>query len=90
MKFLVERHRLRRVVLVTHEDCAWHDDERMFPALLHRLAAGASGADSPRERRLGDLRRMTRALHELLPPLAVEAYFAEKQADGKVGVVRVA
>jgi hypothetical protein len=89
MKFLVERHRLKRAVLISHEDCAWHDDDRMVPALLHRLA-GAPGSSSPREAQAGELRRMAVALHEHLPPIGVEAYFAEKEADGRVGFVRIA
>ncbi|HEV8307730.1 MAG TPA: hypothetical protein VGW35_08675 [Methylomirabilota bacterium] len=89
VKFLVEHHRLRRAVLVGHEDCAWHDDERMIPALLHRLAAGPAGPDSGKDRQLEGLRQMARALHELLPSLAVEAYFAGKEPDGRVGFLRV-
>ncbi len=90
VKFLVEKHRLKRVVLVTHEDCAWHDDERMIPALLHRLAGEAHDTPSGRGRQLAELGRMREALHELLPPIGVEAYFAEKGVDGKVAFVRLA
>jgi len=64
VKFLVERHRLKRAVLISHQDCAWHDDDRMIPALLHRLTGGAAqtrgsaahGGGSPRLR-TGDRRR---------------------------------
>jgi hypothetical protein len=85
VKFLVERNRLTRAVLVTHEGCAWHDDDRMLPALVHRLA-GVGGADAPAT----DLRRMVEALREHLPGLAVEGYFARKEPDDRVGFVRVA
>lgn len=89
LKFLVERHRLKRAVLITHEDCAWHDDERMIPALVHRLV-GPGGAVAPREAQVGELSRMARAVHERVPPITVEAYFARKETDGNVGFVRVA
>ncbi len=88
VKFLVERHRLKRAVLISHQDCAWHDDDRMIPALVHRLAGSASG--TAREAQAGDVRRMAAALHEHLPGLAVEAYVAERESDGTVGFVRVA
>ena len=84
MKFLVERHRLKRAVLISHQDCAWHDDDRMIPALVHRLTGGADQADQP-----ADLRRMAAALYGHLPALAVEAYFARKEPDGHVGFARV-
>jgi hypothetical protein len=84
VKFLVERHRLERAVLISHQDCAWHDDDRMIPALVHRLAGGADQADQP-----ADLRRMAEALHRYVSGIALEAYFAGKEPDGRVGFVRV-
>jgi hypothetical protein len=84
LKFLVERHRLKRAVLVTHEGCTWHDDDRMLPALVHRLTGRAPGADPP----IADLRRMMEALREHLPGLAVEGYYAHKEPDNRVGFVR--
>lgn len=90
VKFLIERHHLKRAVLVTHEDCAWHDDERMIPALLHRLGAGGAGSTSAREHQLDALRTMAQSVHELLPPVAVEAYFAGKDPSGAVEFLRVA
>jgi hypothetical protein len=89
VKFLVEKHRLKRVVLVTHEDCAWHDDDRMLPALLHRLTGEPPGAGGP-DRQLADLRRMAAALHDLLPAVALEAYVAAKEPDGRIGFTRAA
>jgi hypothetical protein len=89
VKFLIEKHRLKRVVLVTHEDCAWHDDERMLPALLHRLTgepAGTGGGGV--DRQLADLRRMAAAFHDLLPAVALEAYFAASEPDDRVGFIR--
>jgi hypothetical protein len=93
VKWLVEKHRLKRVVLVTHEDCAWHDDERMLPAMLHRFTgepAGGSGGAGGREREVADVRRMAVALHDLLPSVGLEAYFAAREADGRIGFSRVA
>jgi hypothetical protein len=84
LKFLVERHRLKRAILVTHVDCAWHDD-RMLPALVHRLAGRGGGAEAP----IADLRRMMEALREHLPGLAVEGYHARKEPDNRVAFVRV-
>jgi hypothetical protein len=85
LKFLVERHRLKRAVLITHESCAWHDDDRMLPALVHRLAGRGPGSEAP----IADLRRMMDTLREHLPGLAVEGYYAHKEPDDRVGFVRV-
>jgi hypothetical protein len=85
LKFLVERHRLKRAVLVTHEGCAWHDDDRMLPAMVHRLAGRGAGAEAP----IADLRRMMDALREHLPGLAVEGYHAYREPDDRVAFVRV-
>ena len=90
VRFLVEKNRLRRAVLVSHEDCAWHNDERMIPAFLHRLAAGAPGTASASDRQLAELRTMAQALHALLPSIAIEAYVAGKEPDGSVGFRRAA
>jgi hypothetical protein len=89
VKFLVERHRLKRAILVTHEDCAWRDDDRMLPALLHRLGVGAAASATPRDRDLEALRTMARSVRELLPSIAVEAYFAGTTAAGPVEFVPV-
>jgi hypothetical protein len=89
MKFLVEKHRLKRVVLITHADCAWHDDDRMIPALLHRLTGEGASGEGSEARQLADLRRMRDAFHDVLPAIAVEAYFAAKGADGRVRFTRV-
>lgn len=56
----------------------------MIPALVHRLTGGAGQADQP-----ADLRRMAEALHGHVPGIAVEAYFAGREPDGRVGFVRV-
>jgi hypothetical protein len=85
LKFLVERHRLKRAILVTHADCSWHDDERMLPALVHRLTGRADGPEAP----VAELRRMMDALRDHLPGLAVEGYHAQREPDNRVGFVRV-
>lgn len=87
VKFLVERHRLRRVILLTHEDCTWNKDERLIPAFLHKLGRGASR--SAQEEDIEDLRRMARSLHELVPSIAVEAYYARRETDGRVGFLQM-
>ena len=82
---LVHRDLKPANILVTHDGCAWHDDERMLPALVHRLAGRDAGPEAP----LADLRRMMDALRDHLPGLAVEGYHARKEPDNRVGFVRV-
>lgn len=81
VKFLVERHRLKRVIIISHEDCAWYSEERLVPAFLQKFGVGIK---SLKERQIEDLREIVGALHNLGLPITVEAYYAEKGADGFV------
>ncbi len=84
VKFLVERHRLKRVIVISHEECAWYREERFVPQFLQKFGVGKSLKDRQRE----DLREIVHALHALGLPISVEAYYAEKSSDGKVHFVR--
>ncbi len=84
VKFLIERHRLKRVIVISHEDCAWYSEERFVPKFLQKFGVGKSLKDRQRE----DLREIVHALHALGLPISVEAYYAEKSSDGRVRFVR--
>jgi hypothetical protein len=87
VKFLFEQHRLKRIVLVGHENCSWYADERMAPGFLHRLGFGSHNpnSNSNDERQLEDLRGMIGSVQDLWPTIRVDAYFAEK--DGDSGII---
>lgn len=91
VKFLIEKHHLKKVILFTHEDCAWYHDERMVPAFLQKFGIGASGSStaSVKEKQREDLKKMVESIHELVSPIAVDAYYAEKETDGTMGFVKV-
>lgn len=84
VKFLVERHRLKRVIAISHEDCAWYSEERFVPQFLQKFGVGRSLKERQRE----DLREIVQALRNLGLPISVEAYYAEKSPDGRVRFVR--
>ncbi len=84
LRFASERMGVTRVVLVAHEGCLWYEDERFVPALLHRLAHGATTAEHQR----ADLRRAAEGLRSLGVPFALEAYFIAHGADGRLGFHR--
>lgn len=86
VKFLVERHRLKRVIAISHEDCAWYSEERLVPAFLQKFGVGKSLKERQRE----DLKEVVAALRNLSLPVAMEAYYAEKGADGFVHFQREA
>ncbi len=96
VKFLVERHRLKRVIVISHEDCAWYSAEQFVPPFLHaarglHLRLAEAGEDGRSRRSLAqreDLREIVQALRNLGLPISVEAYYAEKSPDGKVRFVR--
>jgi hypothetical protein len=83
VKFLVERHRLKRVIAIAHEDCAWYGAEQFVPQFLQKFAAS-----SLKERQREDLRQIVQALRALGLPITIEAYYAEKSPDGKVRFIR--
>lgn len=80
VKFLVERHRLRKIIVIAHQDCAWYSEERLVPQFLQKFGVGRSFQERQRE----DLREIVQALRHLSLPITVEAYYAEKSADGFV------
>lgn len=62
---LVEAHGTSRIVAIAHQDCAWYKS-RKFGRMTLDL----------RERQILDLRRAAKVLHEMLPGVIVETYFA--------------
>ncbi len=92
VKFLVEKHRLKKIILITHEDCAWYNDERLIPTFLQKLGIGGSSASQTstlKERQIEDLRGMAQSIHELISPIHIDAYYAQKETEGMVGFVKV-
>jgi hypothetical protein len=77
--FLVERHGLKRVVVVSHDDCAWYREERLIPAFVLKFGHDVM---SHEERQKRDLVEVVSSLRELLPVTSVEAWYAEKGTDG--------
>lgn len=75
LRFLVDSHRIRRVILIAHLDCGWYKH-------LH----GTN--ESHVERQKNDLRHATDDLREWLPGLQVESYFASR-IEGEVSFERV-
>ena len=73
MKFLMERTRPRRVILIGHHDCHWYMDGRFF----HQHHAVA-------DQQLADLRHVRDAIGERFGNLTIEAYFA--RLDGEEAI----
>lgn len=69
IRFLVEVHGLRRVVLIAHEGCAFYT-ERLRVSKVGLL-----------ERQREDLAKAVRRVRELQRDLEVEAYFARLDSD---------
>ncbi len=86
VKFLSARHQLKRIIAISHEDCAWYSDERLIPAFLQKYGRLER---SLKEQQQEDLRAIAEALHSLLPAMAIEAYYASKGTDGHVQFLRV-
>lgn len=72
LRFLIAAHKLRRVVLIAHQDCAYY---------TQRL--GVSPAQLERQQR-EDLEKAIQRVHSLGPQLIVEAFFARKTPQDRV------
>ncbi len=69
LRFLVDSHHIKRVILIAHLDCGWYKH-------LH-------GKEENHEaRQKEDLRHSAADLRDWLPGLRVEAWFAASAGDG--------
>lgn len=78
-RFFVERHGIRRVILIQHQDCAWY---LTMPAHLHN-------SQEPRRRQEEDLERIKKTLQKDLPELAVELYYAGWDSSDQITIVAI-
>jgi hypothetical protein len=75
-RFFMERHGIRRLILIQHQDCAWY---QTMPLHLHASA-------ELRERQEQDLGRVTTTLRRDFPELMVELYYARWDADDRITI----
>jgi hypothetical protein len=75
-RFFVEKHGIRRLILIQHQDCAWY---QTMPAHLH---------DSPelRQRQEQDLERVRKTLKKDFPGLTVDLYYAGWDASDRITI----
>jgi hypothetical protein len=69
LRFLIDAHGLRRIVLVAHQECGHY---------LQRLGLRGRVAE---ERQFADLGRAARRLRRLAPSLEVEAFFVRHDSE---------
>ena len=72
LKFLVDVHGLKHVVLIAHEGCAFY---------THRLQVSPLQLESQQQE---DMRKAMRRVHSISHRLIVHAFFARKQFDGTI------
>jgi hypothetical protein len=72
LRFLIGVHKLRRIVLIAHQDCAYYT-----------MRLGVAAAQLERQQR-DDLHRAIERVHTLGPHLTVEAYFARKMPNDRI------
>ena len=66
VRFLIDAHDLKRMILITHQDCGWY---KHLPFHLF-------GSSDPRKHQEEDLRRVQRAMAKDFPHMRVDLYFA--------------
>jgi hypothetical protein len=81
INFAIDKLQVRRIILISHQDCSWYADERFVPALLHKLG---HHDQSPHDRQRDDLKATAASLRSSLHLSTIEAYFVEKAADGRL------
>jgi len=79
LRFFVENHQVRRLILIQHQDCAFY---RTMPHHLHT-------STDPRQRQEQDLRRATQALNKELRHLIVELYYAGWNSSDRITIESV-
>jgi hypothetical protein len=77
VRFFAEVHKIRRLILIQHQDCGFY--YKTMPAHLHASA-------EPRQRQEQDLRRVKDAMKRDLPQPAVELYYAGWDATDRVTI----
>ena len=77
LRFLVKVHRLERVVLIAHQDCAFYTER------LH------ISREQLEMQQCEDLRRARQRIGSLFERLTVEAYFARKLPEGQIQFARL-
>jgi hypothetical protein len=76
LRFFVEKHGIKRLVLIQHQDCGFY---KTMPAHLH-------DSTEPRERQEQDLRRAATTIKKDFPGLKVELYYAGWDATDRVTI----
>jgi hypothetical protein len=75
-RFFVERHGIRRLILIQHQDCAWY---QTMPVYLHASL-------DLRKRQVQDLGRINSMLKKDFPELTVELYYAGWGAGDRITI----
>jgi hypothetical protein len=76
LRFFVEQHKIRRLILIQHQDCGFY---KAMPLHLH-------ASKEPRLRQEEDLRRVKEAMKKELPQVGVEIYYAGWDASDRVAI----
>jgi hypothetical protein len=78
-RFFVERHGIRRLILIQHQDCAWY---QTMPLHLH-------ASTELRRRQEHDLGRIYSTLKRDFPELTVELYYAGWDASDRIAIEEI-
>ena len=76
-RFFVEIHKLRRLILIQHQDCGFY---KSISAHLNIQP------ESLRTRQVDDLRRIRDSLGRELPQLTVDTYFASWDSSDRISI----
>ncbi|MBI3951122.1 MAG: hypothetical protein HY314_11795 [Acidobacteria bacterium] len=79
LRFLIEFHQLKRLILIDHSDCAF---------FKHRLAFFFS-EPSMNDKQIANLRKARRVVQDWFPTLMVGAYFAEAPGTEPVRFIKI-
>jgi hypothetical protein len=75
-RFFVEKHRIRRLILIQHQDCAWY---QTMPLHLH-------ASPDLRQRQEQDLGRVKTSMKKDFPNLTVELYYARWDSTDRITI----
>lgn len=76
LRFFVEKHGIRRLILIQHQDCAWY---QTMPVHLH-------ASSELRQRQEQDLGRVKTTMKKDFPNLTVELYYASWDPTDRITI----
>jgi hypothetical protein len=79
LKFMVEKHNIKEIIALSHEDCSWYKELQIGPIKIPLL----------KERQLVDLGKINQVLRQSFPAVDTRLFHAREGPDQKVEFLEI-